>query len=166
MAIELASRDTIVVNTINNAHSRYTGYAFTGFIELHGQYYGVNADGIFELVGDNDFDGDVSFETPIEAYCVTPITDFDVQEQKSVGDAFVQGRFLGDMEIDLTINEGDTLDGFSIPHDGNDGIHRKRVKLPRGLKGTDWQFKVKNVNGSDFTLFDLDVAVRQLQRTI
>lgn len=157
--------DTIVVNTINNHHSRYTNFAFNGFFRYGHALYGSNARGIYLLEGATDFVGE-DIQSNIDGWVVTPATDFGVQEKKMARDAFLHGRFSGEMQIDFFVDEGDKRSTDIIYFDGSAGIHRKRVELPLGIRGTDWQFKVKNVNGSDFTLIDLEIAIKQLQRTV
>jgi len=68
--------------------------------------------------------------------------------------------------LDIIVNETDEYTDFTIANDSVEGLHRHRVKLPRGLKGTDWQFRVRNTNGCDFSAFDLEIFVRKLKRVI
>lgn len=162
---ESLMKDTIVVNTITNAHSRYAYYPFNRFFTLNGKHYGTNIQGIYELTGEKDFVGEDN-ETDIDAFCVTPSTDFNEDKKKSIKDAYIYGRFKGEMNIDLYVEEGEVKEGYAIPYDNNDGVHRRRCKIPSGLRGTAWKFKVKNVDGCDFNLFNLEVSAKNLKRTV
>jgi hypothetical protein len=158
--------DTVIVNTINLCHSRYSNFAFNSFIRHNNRYYAACAKGIYELVGDSDFSGDAFVDTSIDAIILTPVSDFDTQEMKQVSDAYLHTRQQDDLLLDVLVNETDEFTDFTIMNDGVEGLHRHRVKLPRGLKGTDWQFRVRNTNGCDFSAFDLEIFVRKLKRVI
>jgi len=158
--------DTIIVNTVNLAHSRYTNYPFNSFFFLNGKYYGCNAKGVYLLEGVKDFVGEVNFAANIEASVTTPASDFGYQEKKIAKDALVHGRFADNLSIDYKVDEGDWETGYTVYSDGNTGITRRRCMLPFAVRGTDWQFRVNNTEGGDFDLFDLEVSLRTVQRSI
>jgi len=153
----------LVVTLKTLHHSRYTGFSFNGFFSSGGHYYGTNADGVILLEGETDYAA-----SAIDAYFSTPLTDFEAQELKRCADAYLQVRTSGDMALDLYVDEAEVA--VDIPFDGpfqiETGLRHLRAKLPRGAKGSSWQFKIKNVDGCRFTAFSLKVPPVVSGRTI
>lgn len=158
--------DTVVINTVNLCHSRYTHFAFNSFCAYGGSYYGACKKGLYKLVGDSDFVGEPYVDKAIEAIILTPTSDYEKQELKQPSDAFLHTRQTDDMLLDVLVDEYIEETDFTIIHDGQEGIHRRRVKLPRGLRGTDYQYRIRNQNGCDFTIFDFEVFIKTLKRII
>lgn len=157
-------RQTWTFNTITTAHSRYTNYNFNSYFKIGTKYFGVHTNGsIYELTGDRDFVGDVG-ETNILAEIDLPTSSFDEQQMKVCSDAIVYGRCAGDVEIQVVLDEQEARTGYIVSFDDRIGMHRKRVKIPKGLLGDVWQFKIKNVNGSKFDLNAFEVFLRTVQR--
>ena len=160
-----------VVNTMNNCHSRYTNYNFKSFFKLNDIYYGCNDYGIYKLSGSvyslgKDNTDTIIPDTTIDAKIDTVISDFNQQETKAVEDAIVNARCDGEMTVEVSVNEQDFSDPFTITYQDQDGVYRKRVKIPRGYKGTNYQFRIRNDNGSDFTLFDFEVRAKTHKRIV
>ena len=159
--------DTWVVNVANSMHSRYTGYAFNSFFRSDGIYYGSNALGIYELSGDTDFAGEQDLDTQIDAFVLTPVTDMNHKELKFLYNAYISARSAVDLAIDVIVNEETVCSGIPVVSPTySTGVHRTRGKMPRGLKGSAVQFKIKNNNGAYFKLFDLEVSAATSQRSI
>lgn len=156
--------DTIVVNIVTGTHSRYTGYAFSSFFRFQDKWYGSNSTGVYLLEGDKDFAGEANAD--IEGSITTPTIDFDEECNKSVSDIFINARASDDILCDVYVNEEVAVEDLTIIYNESLGLQRKRVMVPRGLKGNSWQFKVKNSNGAYFKLFDFEVSAAKLQRTI
>jgi len=55
---------------------------------------------------------------------------------------------------------------FRAPYHPDAGLRRLRVKLPRGARGTNWQFKIRNVDGCRFTALSLKVTPAASARSI
>lgn len=158
--------DTWVVNLTNSMHSRFTNYLFNSFFRFRDDYYGSNTLGIFKLTGDRDFKDVVGLESQIDAFVLTPVTDFNKQEQKQVSDGFLNARCSGDMQVSMTVDEDNTYTEQYVRYQDKDGVYRKRVKLPRGVQGNNYQFKISNIDGSFFKIFDFEILVRTLKRVI
>ena len=157
------AKQTWVFNTVTTAHSRYTNYEFNSFFKLGNINYGINDYGIYQLTGDTDFVGEAS-EVNIEAEVILPTTSFDEQTLKSCSDAIVYGRGDGYIEVALVLDEQQERTGYLVYYDDRTGMHRKRVKIPKGLKGSVWQFKIRNVNGSHFDINLFEVFIKSMQR--
>jgi len=153
----------VAVNLKNGFHSRYTSYDFTGFFLLGKQPYGANSSGIFLLEGDKD-----NQINDIDAYATTPVADFGVPQLKLCPDAYLHTRTEGDLVLDLFVDEIAVTTGlpFEGPAVTGVGVRRLRAKLPRGVEGTNWQFKTSNVAGCRCTLFSLKVPPVVSRRTI
>lgn len=149
---------TYVMNTLNGAHSEYLNYGFNSYFKLANKYYGINRDGVYELTGNLDKTANIDAEVHV------PISSYDVQGLKSCPDAIIFGRLSGDLELIAVLDEQEQREGFIVYNDGREGLHRIRVKIPKGLKGSTWQFKLKNVNGSQFNINNLEVFLHELQR--
>lgn len=153
-----------VFNTVTTAHSRYVNYNFNSFFRLGADNYGINSNGsIYKLTGSTDFVGE-NTEANIYAKIIFPATDYDEQTLKSCSDAILYGRGNGDIEVQVVLDEQQARTGYIVNFDSRVGKHRKRVKIPKGLKGNLWQFILKNVDGSWFDIDMFEVFVRNMQR--
>ena len=154
--------EAIAVNLSNGAHSRYTNYAFNSLFGCGVQCYGTNSDGVIRLEGEMDYNG-----AQIDAAILTPVADLGASELKRAEAAFLHVRTAGDMALDVFVDEAEqgTNLPFIAPFQINNGARMFRAKLPRGAKGTNWQFRVTNVDGCRFAAFALKVLPTVLQRT-
>jgi len=158
------TKQTWVFNTTTTAHSRYTNYDFNSFFKLGSTNYGINDNGdIYLLTGTKDFVGE-SNEANIDTEIIFPATTYDEQNLKSCSDAILYGRGNGEMEVQVVLDEQQARVGYSVHFDNREGMHRNRVKIPKGLKGNVWQFKLKNVDGSWFDINLFEVFVKTMQR--
>ena len=157
---------TVAVNLSNMAHSWYSNYAFNGMFMFGGNYYGTNSLGVFHLVGDTDYVGLLAIQ--VNASILTPVADFGVKELKRCADACLNVRTAGNMQADVIVDEISVATAlpFVAPVQGDNKVRRLRAKLPRGAKGTSWQFRISNVSGARFTAFSLKVEPTVLQRTV
>jgi len=158
------TQKTWVLNTITTAHTRYENYSFNSFFVVGPRVYGLATNGIYELTGDRDFSGEEGLEAQINAGIDLPITDFGEQNSKACSDAILYGRCNGEMELRLVVDEQEERTGFIFNYDNKNGMHRKRIQIPQGIKGNTWQFKLRNVNGSDFDINAYEVYARELKR--
>lgn len=163
----LNTKQTWVLNTITDAHSRYTNYDFNSYFKIGDKNFGIKDDGIYEITGDFDITIDgflVQTNTVISAEVALPLTNFDEQSLKMCSDAIVYGRVSGDLEIVVTTDEQYRVEGLYVYDDDRVGMHRRRVKIPKGLKGNAWQYTIKNVDGSDFGINAFEVMTKTMQR--
>jgi hypothetical protein len=158
------TNQTWVFNTITTAHSRYTNYDFNSFFKIGTKNFGINSNGgIYELTGSNDFVGE-SNEAYIQAQVDLPVSTFGEQTLKACSDAILYGRCDGEIEIQVVLDEQEARTGYVIPFDSRQGMHRNRVRIPKGLRGNVWQFKIKNRNGSHFDINAFEIFIKTLQR--
>ena len=159
----ITTKQTWVLNPITGAHSRYTNYEFESFFKLGTKQYGIKSTGIYELTGSKDFAGEV-VETKIDSEIHLPISNFGEQPMKACDNAFIYMRSDGEMEVVSITDEEEQREGFIVSYDDRNGMHRRRVKIPKGLLGNAWQYKIKNVDGSNFDINAFEVSLKTLQR--
>ena len=152
---------TLCMNTKTVGVSEYTNYNFNSFFKIGQDYYGCSSAGLFKLTGSTDNTVAVS-----QSVIRSAASDFGEQRFKSVRDCYVYLRSTDDTSIRLITNEQVDRDGYPIYYDGIDGLHRRRVKVAQGIRGTTWQVEFKNESGSDFTLKQVDVIPATLNRSI
>lgn len=158
----LASFDqnTVVVNLNTGGHSVYSNFSFYSFTLIGSDYYGSRDTGVFKLFGSND-DGD-----QIDATIITPSPDFQSRKLKSISNLYVHGRSQGEFELKITADEDDSCDGIIVEFDDRSGIHSRRAKgLPLGLKGTNLQLGISNVDGKSGTISQISISITESQRT-
>lgn len=150
---------TWILNLAKSTHSRFINYPFTSLFQNGSDCYGANSHGVFRFEGDVDYAGVAELAQKITAFVLTPSTDFGKKETKGLQALYVQARCGGEMAIDYTVNERLAFEDDVILFDDIASGHTLRAAPPRGMRGTFWQFKLKNVNGSRFTVFNIEPTV-------
>lgn len=145
------------VDLATGGHSRYTNYPFTSLFRFDNNYYGTS-NGIFLLGGIDDN------SSAIDSYAITAAMDFGTRNLKYIHDLYMSARSEGTLSVDLIVDEELTAEDFDFVFCDHTTAHQRRVKLPKGIKGTYWQFKVKNLYGSDFTVKEISMSPIVSQR--
>jgi hypothetical protein len=131
------------------AASFYENFKFNSFAKLGKNYYGMNEDGIHLLNGDDD-DG-----AEIDVSVKTGKSDYGDISLKTIPVIFAGAQ--SDKEMLLTASV-DSYPDYTYQFIGRPGdISAIRVKLGRGLKGRYWQFELRNKDGADFNMDELDI---------
>jgi len=156
----IKASSVICMNTKTNGISTYTKYNFNSFFKIGSDYYGCSTSGLYKLVGDTDAGSE------IQATLSTPVQDFDSQKLKAIRDCYAYIRSSGDINVRLITNEQTDRSGYVLAYDNVDGIHRRRVKVAQGLRGTTWQCIITNESGAAFELKQVDVIPKELDRSI
>ena len=153
--------DAWVMNTETGGVWQYTNYPFTSYTKFGGKYYGIKEDGLYEITGTDD-DG-----TDIEASIKTGLLDFGTSKLKRVPKAFLGLHANGDMLLNVThtTEEGKVTNWHRLEA-RSDAPEGMQVKLGRGPKARYWQFELKTVDGTDFSMDDLKVFPIVLKRRI
>lgn len=108
---------------------------------------------------------DASDTAEIQAEIRVGVTDFGSVAVKYVHDLYAHCRVIdGDLTLDTITDEHVLTEGYYMEARDTAGIVRRRVKLAKGVKGMNWQFIVKNVDGCDFTLQSMEVSPIQSAR--
>ena len=152
------SKYTISFTPFNLAHTVYSNYNFNSYFNIGTRFFGVTSTGVYEITGKTDNAAEIASEVTL------PISMFDTQEKKSCSDAILYMRADGDVEVVAIVNEQEQREGFIINFDDKEGLHRRRVKIPKGLNGTTWGFKIRSVSGSSFGVNNFEAFLSKLQR--
>jgi hypothetical protein len=145
------------LNTINKALSRYTGVPFNSLCEFNGVYLGATDGGVFLLSGDTD-DG-----TNIDSIATMGKHDFDVPNQKRIPNVYVGGSTVGELVLKIQADDGAAYE-YTLTPTGQAGVHANRAKLGRGVQGRYWKPELRNRNGADFDIEDIELSVKVLGR--
>lgn len=153
-----ATATTYVMNTLNVGHSTYSNYGFNSYMRIANEYYGINSAGVWHLTGDLDNTTAITSEVHL------PVSSYDKQGLKACTDAILLGRLEGDVEFKIVMDEQEEREGFVVAADDRPGLHRIRVKVHKGLKGAVVQPKLKNLDGCQFAVNNLELFLRELAR--
>ena len=128
--ITVSYSDAVVMNLRSNQVSRYQNFPFFHLTRIGNTYYGVSADGLYELSGDMDL------ETVVNGTIWGKAFDFGVFNSKNVPYMYANG------DDEYTVSayvDGDGQPAFVSNFFG------RRIKLARGNKGRYWSFKIEGI---------------------
>ena len=146
-----------MVNWDSKASTKYENYDFNSFAQIGQRYYGVKADGVYLLEGDDDAG------VPIRASLSFGKLDFGSMFKKRVPYAYMGVSSTGKMYLKVTAN-GETYTYAARRSD--DHLRAQRVDLGRGLTATYMEFELYNSNGADFELGSVEFSFMPLTRKI
>lgn len=144
------------LNIENKAVTRHD-VSFDRVIKFGGTYYGVRSDGFYAL-GAGDDDG-----TAIDATVRLHGNSFEKPFHKRITDAYMSSTTDDQMTVKPIC---DTREGLATQTHTLATADRKRAKLNRGFRGTYWGFEIKNVNGGQMNINDLELHVEDIARRI
>lgn len=127
-----AYAEAVIMNLRTTAISRYQNYPFQHIAKIGDSYYGVQADGLYQLTGEYD----ALEETLVNGTIHGKAHDFGVFNSKNVPYLYVNG----DDEYTVT----GYVDSAEQPAFVS-GFSGRRVKLARGNKGRYWSFKIEGI---------------------
>jgi hypothetical protein len=149
----------LVVHIENGgAATQVAGWEFTGLARFGGRYLACGPDGLFVLGEGADTDAG----TAIEAVVETPETDFGTARPKRLREAFVSGRTPDGPALELLTIRDRTCRAYPVP--ALDGQGARRCALGRDGQAVSWAVAVANLDGADFRLDSIEVAVQRLAR--
>lgn len=138
-----------VINLDTGGHWNYEDFSFNSLVRHNNEYYLASDSGVFIL------------EKPAVPTRIgqieTPIYAFGGQYISYVPDIYLQSR--GDADIILTAitDEADEYEYEESFRPCKEGRHVERIKLAKGAKGNNWQFRIQNVAGSRLDIGLIDV---------
>ena len=139
-----------VVNTNTAGHSVYDNYNFNSFFRLGSTYYGCSSDGLFSIGATLDVPWEVK----------TGLTTFNEVKRKFVHDTRLTMRTNAEVEVTEIVDEQIERSNAIVTEDDLNGFHARRCKLPKGIHGTSWQFKISGASGAvDIKQFEVDQLV-------
>lgn len=156
-----AARVSYALQIERMALTKYTNFPFNSFAVFRGRYLGASADGIFELVGDDDAG------TPIAAAARFGITDMNTSRVKRVDRVYIGYRTnVGSaLLLRVTTNETQQRD-YAVPPARTGGLHGAHTTLGMGVEARYWQFELQNRFGADFSVDTVEVSPVPLRRRV
>ena len=151
-----------VVNTELQAFSEYENFPFNSLVSANGRYFGVAADGLYELTGDTDEGSDIA------ASFRTGLTDLGTHSLKNIKAAYI--GYTADDKLVLKVST--TAKGqkeewwYELKQSDAASLRDGRFRVWQGLRAKYWQFEVANTNGADFEVDDLQFMYQILSRRI
>jgi hypothetical protein len=151
----MASNDaklSYVVNANTFAVSTYRNFNFNSFAKINGRYFGADAAGISELVGQSDRGANINLvaRTPVDTLA-DPLQRIPSENLKNVPDLYVGYSASGDVMLKSIVNGVTQLYTMTLRATAP-GLHTQRAVLARGTRSRYWQFELSNVNGGDFAV--------------
>jgi hypothetical protein len=138
------------------ATTHYTNYPFDRIIRFGADYYGVAADGLYRLDGD-DYDG-VEIVSVVE----TAQTDFKERTAKRPVSLFLAGRMDTKLKVSVTAAE-DEKNAYTYTGTW-EGVGNQRVRFGRGIKARYLSYGFTNHTGEDFNVDELAPEIEVLRR--
>jgi len=136
----------ILMNTKNLAVSEYDWSGFNSFAYFNGEYIGAKSTGIHLL------EGDQNNGLPIDS--IMSLGQIPVGANKP-RDVYILGRASGLMALVITSDE-DTEKEVTVPY-LLETLYEARAKIPRGIDPIYFSLELKNKNGSDFDIDEIQV---------
>lgn len=151
----------VVMNIGNGAVTTYTNYSFNSFCEYdRNTYYGANSTGIYKLGGpNNSYDNDDGTNIALEIK--KEHIDLGVFQEKRVSEVYFNLESDGDFSLELS------ADGKSQKYmvsNGFPNLHVLQFIPGKGLSGKLIDFDIKNHNGSDLKLNEIEMLIDILTR--
>lgn len=127
--------ETWVVNLNTQGHWMYDGFEFNSITRFQDEYYLASSAGLFKL------------QTPsvstVVGQVITPTLTPADQNASYVHDVYLHCRGDNDLTMNSIVDEDRSI-GYDVTARPNKlGRHVQRVKLAKGVKGTDWAFDLR-----------------------
>ena len=149
------AQKTFVMNVSNKAITEYLNFNFNSYCKFGDKFFGANTNGIFLLGGDSGEEAIIKSQVRFAAYNIPkPL----VHRPREV---WVSFRSNGQLIITVRLNEKDTWEDI-IPII-SDNIDEGRQTFAKGLKGSCFEFGIKNRDGADFDLESIRVMIDELR---
>lgn len=150
---------TLCLNLRGEQLSQFRAYDFNSFAKIGDKYVGANASGLFVL---DEYDTDAGL--PIDAFFELVNSDWGIPNQKRIRSMTIGYESDGDLLVTVK-DDDDTERNFLLsPNHLASKQHSARVPGARDGKGRYWLIRVGNVNGSDFSIDQIEVVPVVLNR--
>lgn len=151
------SANNVWVVSEKGQSSRYEGYEFNSFSKLGSRYYGMKADGLYLLEGEDD-DG-----TPIKASIGLGMMDFGTSALKRIANCYIGLSSSGTAYLKVIANDEEYI--YAVRRD-DPYMATQRVDIGKGIRANYMTFELYNSDGCDFELSSVDFAAVALDRRI
>jgi hypothetical protein len=155
------TRVTWVVHPEIPAATTYNNYTFNSFATQNGTLLGARADGIYELAGDDDAGVDVA------AVVRTGLLELGGGALKQVTRAYLGYTSDGRLVLKTVVTDGgEKTERWHELTETAGAPREARVKFGKGVKARYWQFELRNADGADFHLDQLQLLPLTLSRRV
>lgn len=146
---------THVTNPLTNATTTSTS-AFESMFEFDGKYYGVSAQGLFQI------DAPASTE-PIVGTLRLALLHFGTELQKRIAETFIAMRSKGDITITVEADE-QPVGAYNLSPHGIEMLKQRRTLVGKGAKGKYWDFTLEC--SDDFDYDTINIAAVPVSRRL
>ena len=151
---ESSNKLTICMSLNKLAPSQYAGFNFEGMCRFGDKIIGGNSSGLYTLLSGNN---DAS--SKINAHFRTGPTSFGYENEKRLRRVYLGLRSDGDMRMSVSGDGEPDIDRAITPHDDTLRIVHQQVSGGRDIRGKNLDLKISNVNGSDFTITEIQAVL-------
>lgn len=143
-------------------HSTYTQWPVNSLVRFNGRTLIALPDGIYEITAGKDV------STDVDTRVMWAPSQFGTPRQKNLEAIFAAARRSGSIRIVAVADETEKRNYTVDVPGARSGVGKDRILPGRGLSGSFWQLGVENIDGSDFSLAELEVVTvpqsRRLKR--
>lgn len=161
--IDGADYSAWMMNTDLRAFTERKGVSFDSVIDAGGRHFAAGPDGIFEITGTTD-NGE-----PIDGWLRTFLSEFGTAKMKRTPDIYV-GYSGTDMLLKMRTRDSSSgelfEDWYMVERRQLTGDGNGRAKVGRGLKSVWWGMELRNINGADFAIDNINWRPLILDRRI
>jgi len=150
---ESAKYSVFAMNLNKFAVSEYSWALFKGFACINDTLYAISDDSIYEIGGDSDNGVPIDAEISLGNFLIDAVKPRDL---------YIGGRANGLMAIELISDEGQPSE--VVASTMLEDLSVGRVKIPRGIRPSYFSFTIKNKNGADFELDQVQLFVERIER--
>lgn len=149
-----------VLNTETSGLSTYDNFEFSSLAWHDGVLYGVSPAGLFSLTGDDDQGRNIA------ANVKTGFLDLGSEQTKRISDLYV-GYTGGELECDIESYDGpQEVYTYQLEERDANAPRNNRMKVGKGLSSRYWRFDLKNINGADFQLYNIEANIGRSKRRL
>ena len=133
------------MNTKTGGFAEYTNFPLTSIWKVGTKFYGITAEGIQQLTGNNDNGAQ------IDAEIITGPSNFGTSSVKLFPSAYAH-MTGGEIEVAIKTDECRRWHDPKNAVQPKEGIHPAYISMARGIKGVYVKLKITNAQGADFNL--------------
>lgn len=153
--------ECIVMNTKNFAVSEYLNYGFNSMARFNGANLICDQNGIYEQ-DTSDADNTGVDDYKIKAHVKSGTIDIHSDVIQRLRNFWLNYQTDGDVEIVVGADKKATR-YYPLPfHSGLGGINERRAKPERGIRNRHFNFKIRNVNGSQLEIDKLTITLEPI----
>lgn len=152
---------TWVVHPEIPAATTYNNFTFNSFATIGSRVFAANASGLYELTGDTDAGAN------IEAAVRTGLMELGATLLKQVTRAYLGYTSDGRLVLKtITTDGGEKTERWYELEETAGAPREARVKFGKGVKARYWQFEVRNADGANFHIDQLQLLPLALSRRV